>query len=401
MMGRPLLRFVGLLLLIALPLVAAFLLLERKPEGLRFELASFETLPGWATDDLARTLPALHKSCDRILTFPENRRIPGARIGGRARDWFPACQDILLASDDAAVRKVLIQHFAPLEVSVGGNAEGVFTGYYETLLKGSATQDARYRVPLHVRPPELVSVDLGSFRADLKGRRIAGEVRGGKLIPFADREAITDGALDGRDLELLWVDDPVDAFFLHIQGSGRVEMPDGSLKRVGYADQNGHPYLAIGRILVADGEIPREEISMQSIRAWLKANPDRMTEILNANASYIFFRDLGEGDGPFGSSGVALTARRSLAVDRKHLPLHAPVWLSTTHPDPEGNPGDPLPFNHLMVAQDTGGAINGEIRGDVFWGFGDEAEEIAGRMANKGRYWLLLPKVLARKAAGD
>ncbi|NVJ71277.1 MAG: MltA domain-containing protein, partial [Alphaproteobacteria bacterium] len=238
-MGRALVSILGLLLLIALPLTAAFFLLERKPEGLAFRAVSFADLPGWDADDLSRTLPALHRSCDRILTFPMNRRIPGARIGGRARDWEAACQDILLVNDGPALRTVLQEHFQPLEVSASGEPMGVFTGYYETMLHGSEQKSERYHVPLYLRPPELVSVDLGTFRADLKGRRIAGEVKNGKLIPFADRAEITGGALKGRDLELLWVDDPVDAFFLHIQGSGRVQMPDGSLRMVGYHDQNG------------------------------------------------------------------------------------------------------------------------------------------------------------------
>lgn len=396
---RAFVKLLGLVAILALPILAAFFLLDRRPEGLAFRPVPFEALPGWAEDDLSRTLPALYKSCDRILGFPPARRIPGARIGGRARDWEAACQDILLVNDDPTLRKVLKKHFLPLEVSVAGTPIGTFTGYYETLLHGSETRSERYSTPLYLRPPELVSVDLGAFRADLKGRRIAGEVKNGRLVPYSDRAAITKGALEGRALELLWVDDPVDAFFLHIQGSGRVMMPDGNLRMIGYHDQNGHPYYAIGRTLIEEGEVPREEMSMQAIRAWLADNPDRMHDLMNRNKSFIFFRDLGESDGPFGSAGVPLTARRSLAVDRKHLPLHAPVWLATTHPDPAAPLADPLPFNHLMVAQDTGGAINGEIRGDVFWGFGEEAELIAGPMNNAGRYWLLLPKALALKAA--
>lgn len=398
-MRAGMIKGLGLVALLALPLVAALLFLRPEaPEGLVFRQIPFEDLPGWTDDKLIEALPALQKSCDRILTFPHERRIPGARIGGRMKDWEAACQDMLIASSEAELRTVLTTHFSALEVSVGDKPDGKFTGYYETLLQGSERESTRYHVPLHLRPPELISVDLGAFRADLKGRRIAGQVRGGRLVPFHDREDIVSGALDGRDLELVWVDDPVDAFFLHIQGSGRVQMDDGSIRRVGYAAQNGHPYLAIGRVLVREGEIPRDEISMQSIRVWLADNPDRMHDLMNENASYIFFRDLGDGDGPFGSSGVALTARRSLAVDRRHLPLHAPVWLSTTHPDPAPGSLAQIPFTRLMVAQDTGGAINGEVRGDVFWGFGEEAEEIAGRMANAGRYWLLLPKPLAAAA---
>jgi len=387
------------LLLLALPLVAAYFLISAPKAGLSFRAVSFEDLPGWHKDLVIEALPALQKSCDKILSLPPERRLPGARIGGTAGDWQEACRDIMLVHAEDALRHILESRFTPLEVSVSGKTEGTFTGYYETLLHGSRTQSARYHIPLYARPDDLVSVDLGTFRTDLKGRRIAGRVVGHKLVPYADREAIEDGALKGRDLEILWVDNPIDAFFLQIQGSGRVQMEDGSLIRVGYAGQNGHPYYAIGRKLIADGEIAPEHMSMQAIRTWLKAHPDQMDDVMNTNPSFVFFRLLDGTDGPYGSAGVPLTARRSLAVDRVHLPLDAPVWLATSYPAPDSEVDEPgEPFERLMVAQDTGGAINGEIRGDVFWGFGDEAEAISGRMNNAGRYWLLLPKALAVRA---
>jgi membrane-bound lytic murein transglycosylase A len=383
---------------LVLPLVAAYFLLAKKPAGLSFEIVSYDALPGWSKDAAFAARPALVKSCEKLQSLPEDRKLPGASVGGSVADWAKACEALMVAETPAQAAEALMVHFRPLEVSMGGETAGKFTGYYETLLNGSREETERFNVPLHLRPSDLVMVDLGIFRHDLKGRRIAGKVRGGRLLPYADRKAIDAGALDGQDLEILYVDSAVDAFFLHIQGSGRVRMPDGELLKIGYAAQNGHPYLAIGRPLVAAGEIPREGLSMQSIRAWLEANPDRIEEILHQNASYIFFRELGGADGPYGSAAVTLTAGHSLAVDRKHLPLHAPIWLSASHPDPTNRDNPPVPFNRLMVAQDTGGAITGEIRGDVFWGFGDEAEEIAGRMANAGRYWLLLPNALAVKA---
>jgi membrane-bound lytic murein transglycosylase A len=391
-------RYIGIIALLALPLlVALFLLMAKKPEGLHFRAVSYAELPGWNADDLHQALPALRKSCDSMRRQPDDRTLPGARIAGTMGDWAEVCAFILSAGPESDLRGFFEGAFQPLEVSLGGETAGMFTGYYETLLKGSMTMSERYNVPLHVKPPELVSVDLGAFRSDLKGRRIAGRVQGDRLVPYYDREQIVGGALDDRALELLWVDDPVDAFFLHIQGSGRVLMEDGRLVRVGYASQNGHAYTAIGRQLFAEGEIPREKMSMQAIRAWLEANPGRVDELLNSNSSYVFFRLLEDGDGPFGSANVALTAGRSLAVDMSHLALHVPVWLAATYPDPLGREGESLPLERLMVAQDTGGAIRGEIRGDVFWGFGAEAEEIAGRMANAGRYWLLLPKPLAAR----
>ncbi len=387
------------LFFVLLPVWAAFSLLKQQAKGLRFDIVSYSDLPGWSSARVYEAAPALLKSCEKILSFADNKRLPGAGIGGSARDWKPACEALGAAQTAEALEGAIQENFLPLKVSIGGKSVGQFTGYYETLLHGSRTRDARYKIPLYLRPNDLVMVNLGAFRRDLAGRRIAGRVQNGQLTPYADRKAIDGGALSGRGLELLYVDSAVDAFFLHIQGSGRVRMPDGSLVRIGYAAQNGHPYLAIGRPLVREGAIARGDVSMQSIRAWLAENPDRVDDILHQNASYIFFRELTGGDGPIGSANVSLTAGHSLAVDRRYLPMHAPIWLASSHPDPASASAQPIEFTRLMVAQDTGGAINGEIRGDVFWGFGPEAEEIAGRMANKGRYWLLLPKALAYKAA--
>lgn len=391
----------ALLLLLLPALFIGFAFIKPAKTGLDFEQVSFAELPGWNSARLLGVAPALRRSCEKLKALPQQRRLPGAAIGGRGADWLVGCAALLGAGSEQALRTVLTEHFTPLQVSLGGKSDGKFTGYYETLLHGNRTQSERFNVPLYAKPPELVMVDLGAFRNDLKGRRIAGQVEGGRLRPYPNRREIEDGHLDGRDLELVWVDSAVDAFFLHIQGSGRIKMNDGTMLRVGYAGQNGHIYSAIGRFLIAEGQIARENMSMQSIRAWLQANPDSAVDMLNRNASFIFFRELAGGDGPFGSANVPLTAGHSLAVDRKYLPLHAPVWLSSSHPDPTSDLAPSIPFNRLMVAQDTGGAITGEIRGDVFWGFGDEAEEIAGRMANQGRYWLILPKALARAAAGE
>ena len=391
----------ALLLLLLPALLVGLAFVKPAKTGLDFERVSFADLPGWGGAQIFSAQPALRQSCEKLNDLPPQRRLPGAVIGGRGADWAAGCTAILAATTEQSLRVALSDHFSPLRVSLGGESNGKFTGYYETLLQGSKTQSIRFDVPLYAKPPELVMVDLGTFRNDLKGRRIAGQVENGRLRPYPDRRKIEDGHLDGRDLELLWVDSAVDAFFLHIQGSGRVKMPDGSMLRVGYAGQNGHVYSAIGRFLIAEGHIARENMSMQAIRAWLAANPDEVAGMLNRNSSFIFFRELEGDQGPIGSANVPLTAGHSLAVDRKHLPLHAPVWLSSSHPDPASGAAPPVPFNRMMVAQDTGGAITGEIRGDVFWGFGDEAEEIAGRMANRGQYWLILPKELASAAAGD
>ena len=347
--------------------------------------ATFAELPGWEEDDPSAALSALLRSCRRLRSEP---------------DWRPVCDAAADAADPAdaaaqaaSARTFFESNFQPFAVSAGRDAEGLFTGYYEPLLQGSRRRSNRYRVPLYVRPPDLVMVDLGDFREELKGHRIAGRVEEGDLVPYPDRRAIEEGALSGRELELVWVDDPVDAFFLQIQGSGRVRLDDGSEMRVGYAAQNGHPYFAIGKDLVERGAMSKEEVSMQSIRRWLEQNPDLADDVMARNASYVFFEEL-KGDGPLGAQGVALTPGRSLAVDLKHWTLGVPVWLDTRAPSPrEGEPDRPL--RRLMIAQDTGGAIRGVVRGDVFWGYGEEAAEIAGRMKHPGRMWVLLPRAQA------
>lgn len=382
----------------ALPILAALIFLKDQKPDIHFQVVAYSDLPGWSDSAVTEGLPALRKSCEKIVSLPEDRALPGAAIGGTYGDWQEACSAILTLSDAAGLEPLLKHFFLPLEVSLKGNPNGIFTGYYEALLHGSYEQDERYTVPLYSRPPELVMVDLGQFRPDLSGRRIAGSVEKGRLVPFESRTTIEEGALNGRGLEVLWVDSPVDAYFLHVQGSGRVQLPDGSMLGVGYAAQNGYANRLIGRHLIEIGAIPREEMSGQAIRSWLADNPCEMMNVIKTDPSYVFFRELKNDDGPYGSANVVLTPGHSLAVDRKYIPLHAPVWLSASHPNPTDTQINEVPFNRLMVAQDTGGAIKGEIRGDVFWGFGEDPEEIAGRMANEGRYWLLLPKALAVRA---
>jgi membrane-bound lytic murein transglycosylase A len=227
-------------------------------------------------------------------------------------------------------------------------------------------------------------VDLGRFRPAWHGERIAGRVVEGQLVPYASRAEIDAGALDKFHLALLWIEDPVDLFFLQIQGSGRVHLPDGSTVRVQYDGQNGQPYVALGKLLVARGALTLDEVSMASIRAWIEAHPEEGKALMAENPSYVFFREL-KGDGPLGSEGVVLTPGRSLAVDRDYLPLGVPVWLDAAS-------GGEVPVRRMTVAQDTGGAIRGPVRGDLFWGYGPDAEERAGKMRARGAYYLLLPR---------
>lgn len=356
-------------------------------EHLYLERAAISDLPGWSGDDLRPALAAFRRTCGPILRGEQGRAIgPDGRFGARA-DWAPACRaaGAVDAADPEAVRRFFAGAFTVWRARDDKPDDDLFTGYYEPEMAGSRVKSADYPVTLYKRPPDLVDVDLGAFRESLKGERIAGRVENGRLVPYADRAAIEDGALSTRAQPLIYLADPVEAFFLHIQGSGLVVLPDGTRARVGYDGTNGQPYYAVGRWLIAEGEVPKEKMSLQAIRDWLAAHPERRREVMDKNPSYVFFRAL-TGDGPVGAAGVALTAGRSLAVDRRHLPLGAPMWVDIAYPTAAGSD-----LRRLMVAQDTGGAIRGPVRGDLFWGSGKPAEALAGPMAAKGRYWLLLP----------
>jgi membrane-bound lytic murein transglycosylase A len=290
--------------------------------------------------------------------------------------------------------------FTPVAATNNGNEIGLFTGYYEPELNGSHKKQGRFQTPLLARPDDLVMVDLGAFRENLKGERIAGRVDGGKLVPYANRGAIVAGALGPRGRAIVYVDDPVDAFFLQVQGSGRVKFADGSIMRVGYDGQNGYPYTGIGRVLVERGAIAKEQMSMQAIRTWLVAHPNDAVALMNENASYVFFKELpasaDANQGAPGSAGVPLSAEASLAVDTRFHGLGAPMWIEAHAPAADaGKPDDD--FRRLVIAQDTGGAIRGPVRGDVYWGAGKTAETIAGHMAHKGKLFVLLPKPVAAK----
>lgn len=357
-------------------------------DRLILEPASIRDLPGWDLDDQRPALAALSRSCASLLRGDQSRAVgPDPRFGRRS-DWAPTCRAAaaVAAADPAAVRRFFADAFTVWRARDDNAADDLFTGYFEPELAGSHTRSDAYPVTLYQRPADLVDVDLGAFRESMKGERIAGRIEGGRLVPYADRAAIEAGALESKAEPLIYLADPVDAFFLHIQGSGLVVLPDGSRTRVGYDGTNGHVYYAIGRWLIAEGEVAKEKMSLQAIREWLASNPSRSRETMNRNPSYVFFRHL-TGDGPVGAQGVALTPGRSLAVDRRHLPLGAPMWIDVAYPTDSGPE-----LQRLVVTQDTGGAIRGPVRADVFWGAGKPAETLAGPMAAKGRYWLLLPK---------
>jgi membrane-bound lytic murein transglycosylase A len=360
------------------------------PARLVLAPASFAELPGWNADRHAEALPALRRTCTRLARLADTQTIGTDALAGRVADWRAVCAGAQTLSPGDA-RQFFETNFQPFALANNAERAGLFTGYYEPELRGSLARTPRYSIPLYGRPDDLVTVDLGAFREELRGQRIAGRVESGALRPYEPRARIVEGALGPRGKPVVWVDDATEAFFLEVQGSGRVVLDDGRILRVGFAAQNGHPYVPIGRTLIERGALTRENVSMQSIKAWLVANPTEAAAIRNSNPSYVFFRLL-EGDGPLGSEGVALTPGRSLAVDRNFLPMGVPVFLDADDPlDPAAR------VQRLLMAQDTGGAIRGPVRGDVFWGAGRDAEERAGRMRSTGRAWILLPREVAER----
>jgi membrane-bound lytic murein transglycosylase A len=353
----------------------------KPPDRLALTAADFASVPGWSADRHAEAIPALLRSCAPLGKLSLDAKVGTEPASRPASAWQAACAEArgLPAGDHEAARRFFEAFFVPHATANNDDAEGLFTGYYEPELAGCRERTAECASPLLRRPPDLVTVELGRFRPAWRGERIAGKVEKGALVPYASRAEIERGALDGKDLELAWAEDPIEVFFLQIQGSGRVRLADGSQLRVGYDGQNGHAYVALGRVLIDRGLMPREQVTMQSIKAYLRDRPHEAAALMNENPSYVFFREL-SGEGPVGAQGVALTPGRSLAVDRSFLPLGAPVWLVAED------------IARLLVAQDTGGAIRGPVRGDVFWGHGAEAEARAGAMKAKGRAWLLLPR---------
>ncbi len=338
--------------------------------------STFSALPGWDRDDLRQAWPAFIASCNVLVRKP---------------DWKDACAAARTvdASDAAAVRGYFEAWFVPNAIrAADGASTGLITGYYEPLLRGSRKRAGAYQTPLYGVPEDMLTIDLASLYPELKGKRVRGRLVGKKVVPYHSRAEIVSGKA------LLWVDDPVEAFFLEVQGSGRVELPDtGETVRIAYADQNGHPYKAIGRWLIEQGELTSAQATAQGIKSWIAANPSRRQELFNANPSFVFFKEERLPDssvGPKGALGVPLTPARSVAIDPQLLPLGAPVFLATTYPD-----GGAL--ERLVMAQDTGGAIRGAVRADFFYGFGNEAMENAGRMKQSGQLWVLMPKPAAMR----
>ncbi len=347
-----------------------------KPAVLQMVPAPFSALPGWQKDDLRAAWPAFMSSCSVLV---------------RQVNWKEPCNIArsVNSGDEAAIRTFFEAFMEPNQViAPDGANDGLVTGYYEPLLRGARKKGGPYQTPLFKVPDDMITVDLASVYPELKGMRLRGKLVGKKLVPYATRAEIEKAEVAGK--ELLWVDDPVESFFLQVQGSGRVQLTDSKeTVRVAYADQNGHPYKSIGKYLVEKGELTLEQASAQGIKAWIAGHPTRMQELFNVNPSYVFFKEERLPDpkiGPKGALGVPLTPSRSIAIDASQLPLGVPVFLATTMPNSD------IPLQRLVMAQDTGGAIRGAIRVDYFFGFGTEAAENAGRMKQRGNVWVLLPK---------
>jgi membrane-bound lytic murein transglycosylase A len=338
---------------------------------------AWNALPDWPEDAVAQAWAALRQSCLALE---------------KQSAWQAACAAAAAVEGlgDDAVRAYFELHFTPYALRRSDHRSGLVTGYYEPLLRGSRTPGKKYRFPLYAPPDDLLTIELGDVYPELKNMRLRGRIDGRRVLPYWSRADIDGGRAPLAGKELVWVDDAVEAFFLEIQGSGRIKFDDGSMIRVSYADQNGYPFRSIGRLLVERGELPLERASMQGIKNWGRQNPDKLPALLEDNPSYVFFRELplpaSGPDGPPGALGVALTAGRSIAVDARFVPLGAPVFLATTWPN------STRPLNRLMFAQDTGGAIRGPLRADFFWGFGDEAASQAGKMKQVTEMWLLWPK---------
>lgn len=342
---------------------------------------SFDRLPGWGADDLTQAWPAFLANCQVMRQ--------------RLAPWANACAqaDQVSANDSAQLRGFFEANFKAFEIiSSSGQATGMITGYYEPLVRGSRTPGGPYQFPLYKAPADLIHVDLSAVYPELRSLRLRGRLENNRVLPYPTRGEIeSKGLLKGQ--ELMWLDDAIDAFFLQVQGSGRVVLTSGETVRIGYAEQNGHPYRSIGRWLIDSGELKPHEASMQGIKSWLAKNPGRREELLHQNPSLVFFKELnslGPDDGPPGSMGVPLRAGRSLAVDPSVIAMGTLVFLDTRIPG--SAPGDNgVPFQRLMIAQDTGSAIVGIHRGDIFFGTGDKAGEIAGRMRSPGTMYVLLP----------
>ena len=363
-----------------------------RPLAGKFVAVDWSVLPGWANDDLDLVWKAFLNNCKGLMRPVSGSLTAPARAAPRA--WHQVCSAAAQLQDQpapgsAAMREFLQKHLRPWRVlDAGGKlASNTVTGYYEPIIAGAKQRGGEYQGPLYAPPEDLLTIDLGSVYPELAGKRIRGKVQGKRVVPYDTRAQIATS--NNQPPVLVWAADPVEAFFLQIQGSGRVRLPDGSMLRLAYADHNGRPYASIGKWLADQGELSLSKASMQNIKAWAKRNPGRVQEMLNANPAMVFFSEEAIVDpalGPKGAYSIPLIGQRSVAVDTSFVPLGTPVYLATTYP------ASSKPMRRLVFAQDTGAAIKGAARTDFYWGSGDQAGEQAGRMKQTGQMWVLWPR---------
>jgi membrane-bound lytic murein transglycosylase A len=352
---------------------------------------SFQDIQRWASCDLTASLLAFQRSAAEMLEYGSGFRRATA-LGGTPQDWQVACRAAATASNP---HQFFEAHFKPFRVTDPIRPAGLFTGYYEPLLFGSLVQSEQFPVPVYAKPSDLVAFTESETNTTglSYGRR-----RNGVAQVYETRQEIEQGALNGKAPVLCWLSDWVDAFFMHVQGQGRVKLDDGNFLRLSYAGKSGHPYTGIGQVLIERGIAPPEKMSMQVLRDWMRDNPSEARTLMWLNKSYIFFQEAAVHDQSLGGVGAAkvhLTPGHSLAVDRRHWVFGTPLWIETNLPPEAPNPSSSV--HRLMIAQDTGSAIKGMVRGDIFWGWGETAEVIAGHMKSAGTMIALLPTSLAQR----
>ncbi len=360
------------------------------PHPLTYKVVAFKNLPGWNKADMQKSLQTFRVSCNSFLRMDPKQPVGSQKISMSAKDWQPVCKAAFAENLNSPqnAKAFFETWFTPVQWYNNKPVRGLFTGYYQPYFRASLNKTDEFSVPIYGVPSNLITVDLEDFDKSLPPRHLVGHIVNNKLVPYPSRAKINKGLIENKAPVLVWVKSHIDRLFLEIQGSGILELPDGKLMNIGYAGENGRRYTPIGRVLVELGVMNKENLSMQAIRDYLESHPDSIIPVINKNKSFVFFR-IFDKSAAIGALGVNLTPGYSLAVDRKWIPLGMPLWLDTTRPSPKSQ--TPVVLQRLMIAQDTGGAIRGIVRGDVFWGGGDKATFIAGKMKNQGIYWLLIP----------
>lgn len=354
--------------------------------------AKLSDLPGWSADHFAEAVPSFLASCKKLGELKDDDPVGVDGHGGTARQWRHACAAAakLKPGDDALAKDFFEAEFVPYVAAGKKGPVGKLTGYYVQELHASRKRGGRFTIPVLGRPSDLVMIDLGSFVRDAHGRHVWGRLDKGELVPYYTRAEIRTGALASQKLELMYADDPVDVLFAQIEGSAKAKLDDGSEVWLEFAGKNGRAYKGVGGVLKEKGESSPTGFTMQGIRKWFHDHASRFDEIADLDSSYVFFLE-SKQPGAVGSQKTILTPKRSIAVDRAFIAMSTPVWVDANAPV-VGKPGVIAPWQHLLVAQDTGAGIQGAVRGDIYWGDDRDAEELGGRMGGPGKYWLLLPK---------